>query len=312
MAAIHTIFAGLLKSGDHVVASQSLYGPTITLLDTIFSRYGVESTFIEPADLNLVEAAVKRKNTKIVYIETPGNPILNICDIEEIAKIAHNYGALLVVDNTFMSPALQKPLQLGADIILHSMSKYINGHADVIAGIIIVKNEEHYNLLRKTLNQTGGVIDPFNSFLIHRGVKTLSLRMERHNYNAQKIAEYLNEHEMIERVYFPGLQHHPGKQIHDKQASGPGAVISIEIKGGIKTGIELLNNLNIFQLAVSLGGVESLIQHPASMTHASVPKELREKSGITDGLIRIAVGIEDINDLLNDLEQGLKKAKAIL
>lgn len=309
MAAIHTVFSGLLKAGDHVVASQSLYGPTITLLDSIFSRYGVETTFIDPSNLNIVESALKRKNTKIIYIETPGNPILNICDIEEIAKLAHKYDALLVVDNTFMSPALQQPLSLGADIVLHSMSKYINGHADVIAGIVVVNNPEHYTILRKTLNQTGGVIDPFNSFLIHRGVKTLSLRMERHNYNAQKIAEFLASHDIIEKVYFPGLPNHPGKDIHDKQAKGPGAVLSIEIKGGLETGIELLNNLQLFQLAVSLGGVESLIQHPASMTHASVPKELRLKSGITDGLIRISVGIEDVNDLLNDLDYGLKKAK---
>ncbi|HOP49647.1 MAG TPA: PLP-dependent aspartate aminotransferase family protein [Ignavibacteriales bacterium] len=312
MAAIHTVFASLLKTGDHVVASHSLYGPTITLLDTIFAKFNIESTFINTSDLNIVENSLKRKNTKLVYIETPGNPTLDISDIEELAKLAHQYGALLVVDNAFMSPALQKPLLLGADVVLHSMSKYINGHADVIAGIVVVKDQDMYTLMRKTLNQTGGVIDPFNSFLIHRGVKTLSVRMEKHNFNAQKVAEFLANHPLIEKVYFPGLPNHPNKNIHDKQAKGPGAVISCEIKGGLRTGVELMNNLNLFQLAVSLGGVESLIQHPASMTHASVPVEQRLKSGITDGLIRISVGIEDINDLLEDLNNGLEKAKLVL
>lgn len=304
MAAVHTVFAALLQSGDHVVASTSLYGPTITLLDNVFSKFGIETTFINTSDISNVQNACKA-NTKIIYIETPGNPTLDISDISEIGKISHSFNALLVVDNTFMSPALQKPLTLGADLVLHSLTKYINGHADVVAGAIVVKDPQIYTNCRKVLNQTGGVIDPFNSFLVHRGIKTLALRMQKHCENGQRIAEYLANHKMIDTVYFPGLPNHPNKAIHDKQASGPGSVISCEIKGGIEAGIAFMNNLHLFQLAVSLGGVESLIQHPASMTHASMGKDARLKAGITDGLIRISVGIEDADELIADLEQAL-------
>ncbi|MFA3783560.1 PLP-dependent aspartate aminotransferase family protein [Melioribacteraceae bacterium 4301-Me] len=306
MAAINTIFTSLLEKGNHVVCSESLYGPTRLLLETIFNKFGIETSFVNTSNLTEIEDAVK-SNTKLIYIETPGNPTLAITDIEQTAKIAHSSKSLLVVDNTFMSPALQQPIKFGADVVLHSMTKFLNGHADVIAGVIVVKNEELYSIIRKTLNQTGGVIDPFNSFLVHRGLKTLSLRMQRHSQNAQVVAEFLENHSKVKWVSYPGLKSHPQYDVAQKQHYGSGGMISFELKGGIEAGKTLMNNVKLCQLAVSLGGVESLIQHPASMTHFSLGKENREKAGITDGLVRLSVGIENVNDIINDLEQSLKK-----
>ncbi|MGB5848926.1 MAG: PLP-dependent transferase, partial [Ignavibacteriaceae bacterium] len=240
---------------------------------------------------------------------TPGNPTLCISDIEEISKIAHERNAKVVVDNTFMSPALQNPLKLGADVVMHSLTKFLNGHADVVGGIIVVKDEETYLNFRKTLNQIGGVIDPFNSFLVHRGLKTLALRMEKHSQNAQAIAEHLEQHPLINNLMYPGLQSHPNYETGLKQHAAPGGLIKFEVEGGFEAGKILMNSVKLCTLAVSLGGVETLIQHPASMTHFSMGKEARLAGGITDGLVRLSVGIENVDDLIADLDQGLEKVK---
>ena len=308
MAAVHTIFASLTRTGDHIVCSSAVYGPTTTLLNTIMKKFGVETTFVDSAKLDEVKKAI-RPNTKVVYVETPGNPTLCISDLEEISKIAHKHNATVVVDNTFMSPALQNPIALGADIVMHSLTKFLNGHADVVGGIIVVKDEETYKHFRKTLNQLGGVIDPFNAFLVHRGLKTLAIRMERHCENAQKIAEWLEHHPLIKWIRYPGLKSHPHYYIGLKQHKGHGGMITFELEGGIEAGKILMNSMKLCQLAVSLGGVESLIQHPPSMTHFSMGKEARLAAGITDGLVRLSVGIESAYDLIADLKQALDNVK---
>lgn len=307
MAAVHTVFSALLSAGDHIVCSEAVYGPTVTLLKTVFSKFGVETTFVDASNIDAIKSAIK-PNTKVVYIETPGNPTLAISDLEAAARITHEAKAQLVVDNTFMSPALQKPLDLGADVVLHSLTKFLNGHADVVGGVVIVKDEETYLHFRKTLNQTGGVIDPFNSFLVHRGLKTLAIRMERHCASAQKVAEWLEAHPKIEWVRYPGLKSHPQYEIALRQHKAQGGMITFAVKGGFSAGEAVMNNVKLSQLAVSLGGVESLIQHPASMTHASMGKEIREEAGITDGLVRLSVGIENVEDVIADLEQALAEA----
>ncbi len=309
MAAISTVFFALLKSGDHVVCSKSVYGPTLTLLQSIMSKFGIESTFVDSDIDGSIEKAMK-SNTKIVYIETPANPMITITDLETASKIAHKQGALVVIDNTFMSPALQRPFKFGVDVILHSMTKFLNGHADVVAGIIVVKDEEMYLKMRKTLNQLGGVIDPFNSFLVHRGLKTLSIRMQRHCENAQLIAEYIENHSKVKWVRYPGLKSHPNYKVGLKQHSAPGGMISFELKGGFKAGEVVMNSVKLCALAVSLGGVETLIQHPASMTHLSMGAEARKDAGITEGLVRLSVGIENAKDIIDDLDQALAKIPA--
>jgi methionine-gamma-lyase len=306
MAAIHTVFSALLKAGDHVVCSKSVYGPTTTLLSTVLNKFNIETTFVNTSDNSQVEAAIK-SNTKIVYIETPGNPTLETSDLETISNIAHKNNAVVVVDNTFMSPVLQQPFIFGVDVVLHSMTKFLNGHADVVAGIIVVKDEETYLHFRKTLNQLGGVIDPFNSFLVHRGLKTLAIRMQKHSENAMLIADFLERNEKVEWVRFPGLKSFPNYEVAQKQHKAPGGMISFELKGGLDSGKILMNSVKLCQLAVSLGGVESLIQHPASMTHLTMGKEARETAGITDGLVRLSVGIEHVDDIINDLEQAFEK-----
>ncbi|MCL5991911.1 MAG: PLP-dependent aspartate aminotransferase family protein [Bacteroidetes bacterium] len=306
MAASHTLIATLLNSGDHAICSESVYGPTLTLLQNIMSRFGIKSSFVDTSNSINVKNALK-PNTKLVFVETPGNPTLVISDLQAIADITHKHGAKLAVDNTFMSPVLQNPFKFGADYIIHSLTKFLNGHADVVGGVIVLKEQSEFEKFRKSLNQFGGVIDPFNSFLVHRGIKTLQIRMERHCQNAQKIAEYLEKHEEVEWVRFPGLTSHPQFELGKKQMYGPGGMISFELKKGLEAGKILMDNVQIWQLAVSLGGVESLIQHPASMTHASMGKEAREQAKITDGLVRLSVGIEDADELINGLEEGFKK-----
>ena len=308
MAAVHTIFAALTQAGDHVVCSSAVYGPTTTLLNTIMKKYGVETTFVNTSNLDEVKKAIK-SNTKVVYVETPGNPTLCVSDLVEISKIAHQHKAVVVVDNTFMSPALQNPIELGADVVMHSLTKFLNGHADVVGGVIVVKDEPTYQHFRKTLNQLGGVIDPFNAFLVHRGLKTLAIRMERHCENAHLIAEWLEKQSLIKWIRYPGLKSHPHYEIGLKQHKGHGGMITLELEGGLEAGRVMMDSVKLFQLAVSLGGVESLIQHPASMTHYSMGKEARSAGGITEGLVRISVGIENVNDLISDLEQALEKVK---
>ena len=306
MSAVSTTLIALLKAGDHVVCSKSVYGPTNTFINTILSKFGVEGTFVDSEFAEEVEKAMK-PNTKVVYVETPGNPTMSITDLEAVSKIAHKNGALVVVDNTFMSPALQQPFVFGVDIVLNSMTKFLNGHADVVGGVVVVKDEEMYLKMRKVLNQHGGVIDPFNSFLVHRGLKTLSIRMQRHCENTLPIAEYLEKHPKVKWVRFPGLKSHPQYEIGLKQHKGHGGMISFELNGGYKAGEILMNSVRFCQLAVSLGGVETLIQHPASMTHLTMGEEARKAAGITEGLIRLSVGIENVKDILADLEQALAK-----
>jgi methionine-gamma-lyase len=309
MAAIHTTFTTLLNAGDHIICSDAVYGPTCTLMETVFSSFGVETTFLDTSDLAAIEAAW-RDNTKVLYVETPGNPTLVITDLEEAAKIAHDRGALLVVDNTFQSPILQQPLKLGADVVVHSLTKFLNGHADVVGGAIIANTEEQYQHFRQTLNQLGGVLPPMESFLVHRGIKTLAIRMERHCENAMKVARYLDTHPAVEWVAYPGLPSHPQHKIALKQMSGFGGLVSFGLTGGLEAGKTLMNSVKLHGLAVSLGGVETLIQHPASMTHASMGAEARKRARITDGLVRISVGIENVDDLIADLDQALAKLAA--
>jgi methionine-gamma-lyase len=308
MAAISTVLITLLKAGDHVVCSKSVYGPTMTLIHSVLSKFNIGAAFVDSDITEEIEKAIK-PNTKLIYIETPANPMISITDLEAAANLAHKNNALLVVDNTFMSPALQQPFKFGVDIVLHSMTKFLNGHADVVAGIIVTREEEMYLMMRKVLNQLGGVIDPFNSFLVHRGLKTLSVRMQRHCENAQLIAEYLENHSNVKWVRYPGLKNHPNYQVGLKQHSGHGGMISFELKGGFKAGETVMNNVKLCQLAVSLGGVETLIQHPASMTHLSMGAEARKSAGITEGLVRLSVGIENVKDIIEDLEQAFEKVK---
>lgn len=307
MAAINTVFTALLNSGDHVICSKSVYGPTNTLLATVLNKFNIDTTFVNTSDLQKIKDSIN-PNTKVIYIETPGNPTLEMTDLQEVTHIAHSHNALVVVDNTFMSPVLQQPFKYGVDIVLHSMTKFLNGHADVVAGIIIVKDEERYIALRKVLNQLGGVIDPFNAFLVHRGLKTLALRMKKHSENAMHIAEFLEHNEKVEWVRYPGLKSFPGYEIAQKQHVLPGGMISFELKGGIDSGKKMMNSVKFCQLAVSLGGVETLIQHPASMTHLTMGKESRELAGITDGLVRLSVGIEHHEDIIADLQQALENS----
>ncbi len=308
MAAISTVFLATLQAGEHVVCSKSVYGPTMTLLSAVLNKFNIESTFVDSDVAEEIERAIK-PNTKLIYIETPANPMISITDLEAASKLASKNNALLVVDNTFMSPALQQPLNLGADVVIHSMTKFLNGHADVVAGIIVTKDEKMYSNMRKVLNQLGGVIDPFNSFLVHRGLKTLSVRMQRHGENAQLIAEYLENHPKVKWVKYPGLKSHPNYQVGLKQHKGHGGMISFELKGGFKAGETVMNSVKLCQLAVSLGGVETLVQHPASMTHLTMGAEARKAAGITEGLVRLSVGIEAVQDIIEDLEQALKKVE---
>ncbi len=307
MAAITTMYFALLDSGDHMIGSDCMYGPARVVMETEFSRKNIASDFIDTSNLETVKKAIK-PNTKLIYIETPANPTLKVSDITECAKLAHEHHAVLAVDNTFLSPVLQNPLDLGADIVIHSMTKFINGHTDVVAGAMVCNEDTIAGRLRSVLKNLGGTMDPHQAWLVLRGMRTLALRMEKSQENALKLAEFLENHSAVGAVHYPGLQSHPQYELAKSQASGPGAVMSFELKGGYIAGESLMNNVSVALLAVSLGGYESLIQHPASMTHASVQKDERLAAGITDGLIRLSVGCEDIEDLVNDFEQALNKS----
>jgi len=304
MAAIYTTLSTFLRAGDHVVCSEAVYGPTCTLVETELPRHGNESTIVDTSDLDAVEKAM-RPDTRVIFIETPGNPTLVITDIEAICKLAHDRGAVVVVDNTFMSPILQQPFKWGADVVIHSLTKFLNGHADVVGGIIVTKDQEQHTRFRKLLNLMGGVLPPFESFLVHRGIKTLALRMQRHCENAQKVAEFLVEHGAVEWVSYPGLKSHPQYEVGRKQMNGPGGMISFGLKGGLEAGKKTMGGVKLCGLAVSLGGVETLIQHPASMTHATMGPAARERAGISDGLVRLSIGIEKADDIIADLDQAM-------
>ena len=309
MGAISSALWTIAGAGKHIIADGTLYGCTFALLNHGMTRYGVEVDFIDTSDLDAVRAHLK-PNTCAVYLETPANPNLKITDIAAIAEIAHAYNAdiKVVCDNTFASPALQNPLSLGADVVVHSATKYLNGHGDVIAGFV-VGSAEYCSAVRMfgLKDMTGAVMDPFTSFLILRGLKTLELRMARHCENGKKVAEFLVSHPAVEKVYYPGLESHPGHEIAKKQMKDFGGMVSFEVKGGKEAGVKLVNSLELITVAVSLGDAESLIEHPASMTHSTYTAEELEASGIPAGLIRLSVGLENAEDIIEDLKQALDK-----
>ena len=308
MGAISSTLWTVLKAGDHIVTDKTLYGCTFALMCHGLTRFGIDVTFVDTSNLDEVKNAMK-ENTRVVYLETPANPNLKIVDIEALAKLAHtNPNTLVIVDNTFATPYMQKPLTLGADVVVHSVTKYINGHGDVIAGLVIT-NKALADQIRFVglKDMTGAVLGPQDAYYIIRGMKTFEIRMERHCKNARRVVEFLNNHPKIERVYYPGLETHPGYEIAKKQMKDFGAMISFELKGGFEAGKTLLNSLKLCSLAVSLGDTETLIQHPASMTHSPYTKEEREAAGITDGLVRLSVGLENVEDIIADLEQGLER-----
>ncbi|MFC7392151.1 bifunctional cystathionine gamma-lyase/homocysteine desulfhydrase [Scopulibacillus cellulosilyticus] len=303
MAAISAVMM-LLHSGDHVIMTDDVYGGTYRVMSNVLDRFNIESTYVDSSDPEQVTKAINEK-TRAIYIETPTNPLLKITDLRKISKIAREHNLLLIVDNTFNTPYWQQPLDLGADIVVHSATKYIGGHSDVVAGLVVVNSNELKEKLHFIQNSTGGILGPQDSWLLMRGIKTLALRMEAHEQNADKVVNFLTEHPKVKKVYYPGLAGHPGHDIAKNQASGFGGMISFDV-GSLELAEQVLSRVKYFTLAESLGAVESLISLPAKMTHASIPKDRREALGITDGLIRISVGIEDSDDLVNDLNQALQ------
>ncbi len=306
-AAANTVL-NLLGSGDHVVAGDDLYGGTFRLFTKVYERYGLSFTFVDSTTTAAVEAAM-RKETKLVWLETPSNPLLRITDLAAVAALAKKRGAWCVADNTFATPYLQRPLELGCDMVVHSTTKYLGGHSDVVGGAIVLNDEAAYQQLKFHQNAVGAVPGPMDCWLVLRGTKTLAVRMERHCQNAEKIARWLERHPQVAYVYYPGLSVHRGHEIARRQMSAFGGMISFELKATLAQSVRCVSSTRLFALAESLGGVESLIEHPASMTHASIPREIRAKSGLTDGLIRLSVGIEDVEDLIEDLEQAFRAAQ---
>ncbi|MGN8644728.1 bifunctional cystathionine gamma-lyase/homocysteine desulfhydrase [Gracilibacillus sp. HCP3S3_G5_1] len=302
MAAITTVMM-LLKAGDHVVLTDDVYGGTYRLTTKVLNRINLAHTFVDTSDIAAVEAAIQ-PNTKILYIETPTNPLLKVTDLNKMREIANKHNLLLVVDNTFATPYFQNPLDFGADIVLHSATKYIGGHSDVVSGLVAVNDEKLAEELHFIQNSVGAVLGPQDSWLLMRGIKTLGLRMEAIEQNANKIAAFLAQHPNVEKVYYPGLGSHPGHDVAKQQAEGFGGMIAFDVGSGEKAD-HVLSKVDYFTLAESLGAVESLISIPARMTHASIPKDRREELGITDGLIRLSIGIEDVDDLIADLAKGL-------
>jgi len=307
MGAVNTIYMGLLSQGDHIVSSAAIYGPSRIIMEKQYSKYGIESTYVDTSDLENIRKAIK-PNTKVIFIETPANPTMDITDLAGVVEIAREHNLITVADNTFCSPYLQRPIDFGFDVVFHSITKFINGHADLVGGIIITREKRFDDMLRPIMISLGCNMDPHQAYLAIRGVKTLSLRLERSQANAIEIAKYLQAHPKIAEVRYPGLQSHPQFHLMQKQMAGPGAMISFEVKGGIAAGKALMNNVKLCLLAVSLGGVETLIQHPASMTHSKMAQADRLAAGISDGLVRFSVGIEDLEDIIADLDQALQKA----
>ncbi len=304
MGAISAVYMALLNAGSHIVSSDAVYGPARGLLEQDFSRFNVEASFVNTSKTENILAAIK-PNTKVLYIETPANPTMDITDIAACAKIAKQHNLILVVDNTFCSPYLQKPLDLGADVVLHSVTKFINGHADIVGGVIIAKDPEIYKKIRHSMVYLGSNMDPTQAFMVLRGVKTLSIRIDRAQENAIKVAGFLQAHPKVAWIRYPGLENHPQYELAKSQMKGFGSMMSFGLKGGYDAGKKLMDNVHLAMLAVSLGGVETLIQHPASMTHAAVSKENKIAAGITDDLVRFSVGIEDVDDIISDLKNAL-------
>lgn len=308
MAAITTSYISFLKQGDHMISSNAVYGPSRGVMESVFADFGIESSYVDTSKIENIIDAIK-PNTKLLYLETPANPTMSITDLVEAAKLARLNNIITVVDNTFCSPYLQKPLDLGIDVVLHSLTKFINGHADIVGGILISNNEDYLKKMRHTMVMMGGNMDPHQAFLVNRGVKTLSLRIEKAQENAMSIAKWLEKHEQINWVNYPGLESFAQKDIAKKQMTGFGSMMSFGVKGGLDAGITMMNNVKLALLAVSLGGVETLIQHPASMTHAGLSQEARLEAGITDDMVRFSVGIENVEDIIEDLDQALAKVE---
>ncbi len=307
MAAVTTIYTALLDKDAHVVGTASIYGPSRTVIENEFSRFGVRSDFVDTSDIRNVEK-VLRPETKLLFVETPANPTLALTDLKACARIARERGITFVVDNTFSSPLLQNPLALGADVVMHSLTKFINGHSDVVGGAIIAREEALHKRLRKVLVLMGGTMDPHQAWLVLRGVRTLALRVEKSQANAGALAPWLAAHPKVAWVNYPGLESHPQHALAKEQMKGFGSMLCFGLRGGYEAGRKMINAVELCTLAVSLGGIESLIQHPASMTHAGLPKEHREMAGITDDLIRLSVGCEGVEDIRADLDQALAKA----
>jgi methionine-gamma-lyase len=305
LGAVSTLYIALLGGGAHMVSTASVYGPSRGLVEKHLSRFGVAASFVDTSTLDNLRRAL-RPDTKLVYVETPSNPAMQVTDIAGAAQLAHEGGSLLAVDNTFASPYLQKPLDLGADIVLHSVTKFINGHADVVGGVLVARDPAVVRRLKDVMVQMGCNMDPHQAFLVLRGLKTLGLRVERAQAGAQAIARWLEGHPKVRSVRYIGLPSHPQHELAQRQMRGFGSMISFELTGGLEAGRRLMNHVKLATLAVSLGGVETLIEHPASMTHAAMSKEAREAAGFTDGLVRYSVGIEEADDLIADLEQALE------
>jgi cystathionine beta-lyase len=304
LAAIDCVIK-MLNPGDEVISTSDLYGGSYRIFNTIFAKYGIKFHFVDMQHPSAVEALVNA-NTKLIWVETPTNPMMNIIDIKAMAQIAKKANAMLAVDNTFATPYLQNPLDLGADIVMHSVTKYLGGHSDVVMGALVCNDEEISKEMYRIQNSSGAVTAPMDSFLVLRGIKTLHLRMQRHCENGEKIAHFLATHPKIEKVYWPGFTTHPNHEVAKAQMRGFGGMISFTLKGNkLEDALAIVKKLELFALAESLGGVESLIGHPATMTHASIPKEVREKTGVVDSLIRLSVGVEDVDDLIDDLKNAL-------
>ncbi len=306
MSAVNTVYMAFLKMGDHIISTDAVYGPSRNLIEKFWKEYGIDFTYVDTSDLENITKAI-RPNTKMLYLETPTNPTIAITDIKGASEIAHEHDMVVVVDNTFCSPILQKPLDLGADVVLHSMTKFLNGHADIVAGAVMSKTAELDKLVRTVMVITGCNMDPTQAYMVIRGVKTLAIRVKQQQESAQKVAEWLQKHPKVEWVKYPGLPTHPQYELGKQQMSGSGSLMSFELKGGLEAGKALMDNIELIILAVSLGGVESLMSHPASMTHSKTSREARYSSGISDGLVRLAIGIEDVDDIIADLEQALAK-----
>jgi cystathionine beta-lyase/cystathionine gamma-synthase len=300
-----TAVLSLFKTGDKVIIPNNLYGGTFRVLDKVFNHFGISYGIVDTSNLEEIKNAID-ETVKAIFIETPTNPLMDITDIKEVAKIAKDNNLYTIIDNTFMTPYLQKPITLGADIVIHSATKYLGGHSDVVSGLVVVNNEELAERLHFIQNSTGGVLAPFDSFLLIRGIKTLAVRMDRHNLNAKIVAEFLKSREEIEKVYYPGFESHKGHEIQKTQAKGFGGMISFVLKEGYDYK-KFLESLEMITFGESLGGVESLVCHPASMTHGAIPYELRQKVGIVDNLIRLSVGIESTEDIIKDIENALSK-----
>jgi cystathionine beta-lyase/cystathionine gamma-synthase len=304
MAAIDATLR-LIKSGEHVVVSDNTYGGTFRLFSRVLTNYGIEFSFVDTTDVLNVEAAIK-KNTKMVFVETPTNPVMMVTDLKAVADVAHAAGARVVCDNTFMSPYLQRPIEFGVDIVVHSTTKYLNGHSDSVGGIVVLNDEKDAEWLQFIQNSVGSILSPFDSWLVLRGTKTLAVRMEQHDASGRKIAAFLEEHPKVQKLYYPGSLSHKQHELAKRQQRGFGGMVAFDT-GSLENARTVLESVRLCTLAESLGGVETLISHPATMTHASVLPETRVRLGITDGLVRISVGLEDVEDLIADLDQALEK-----